>query len=185
MDKDKLLLSKTTTPPPSAKMNNSNDDGNDGREEQPSSSAPPPHPHHHNDINDTLNSELALSKKHRLELQSQWRHILSHEKFNELQQHEIPTLIQHHNENITRKTRVIHSLENEIHALQQLYQDAMVANMNRMEDLIELHNETCVKLDGDFHTKLTTLQSTFQFDIAKINEQYKSEKMAVQQCIDR
>lgn len=189
MDEDALRLAKTTTPPPSAKMNNSNDDGNDGRREEQSSLSsappPPPHTHHNNDINDKLNRELALSKKHRLELQSQWRHILSHEKFNELQQHEIPTLIQHHNENITRKTQVIHSLENEIQTLQQLYQDAMVANMNRMEDLIELHNETCVKLNGDFHTKLTTLQSTFQFDIAKINEQYQSEKMAVQQCIDR
>ena len=135
-----------------------------------------------NSITSKLNRELSLASKHHLQLQSQWRHILSIEKFNELQS-SLPTIIQYHNENISRKLTVIQSLTKEIQCLQDLYQTAMVANMNRMEDLIMLHDETCVKLDNEFHLKVNVLQSTLRDDVTKISIHYEKEKEVVRQSI--
>lgn len=138
----------------------------------------------HSAITEKLNRELALSNTHRLQFQGHWRQILSKEKFQELS-NAIPQLKKYHDENISRKKNVIDSLQGEIQHLQELYQDAMVANMNRMEDLIAIHNDQVVKLERNFRDKVSSLQSQFHADVDQINTQYSQEKEAVNVSIQR
>lgn len=133
---------------------------------------------------DKLNREIALSNIHRKELTAHWRKVLSNEKYKELH-NEIPTLSQHHDDNVKRKKDVITYILAEINSLRELYQDAMVSNMNRMEDLIAIHHEQIEKLDRAFRERVTSLQSTFREDVKRINAQYSEEKEAVRVCIQR
>mmetsp|Transcript_16577 Transcript_16577/g.39683 ORF Transcript_16577/g.39683 Transcript_16577/m.39683 type:complete len:538 (-) Transcript_16577:60-1673(-) len=137
-----------------------------------------------NEMTEKLNRELALSNTHRLEIQSHWRQVLGKEKFRELHD-EIPQLIQYYEQNVSRKKGVISSLEREVRNLQELYQDAMVANMHRMEDLIAINDDQVVRLERDFRDRVSSLQSQFRTDIEEINSQYDKEKETVRECIQR
>ena len=136
----------------------------------------------HSAIIDKLNRELHLSKTHGLQLQSHWRQILSKEKYQELH-NGVTQLSQYHDENISCKKDVIAYLEKEIHHLQELYQDAMVANMNRMEDLIVIHDEQVVKLERNFRNKVSSLQSQFHTDVEQIDTQYNQEKEVINEAM--
>ncbi|KAL7528484.1 hypothetical protein ACHAXR_002470, partial [Thalassiosira sp. AJA248-18] len=138
----------------------------------------------HSAITEKLNLELALSNTHRLQLQSHWRQILSKEKFQELH-NGIPHLTQYHDENILRKKEVVTSLVKQIQHLQELYQDAMVANMNRMDDLIAIHDDQVVKLERNLRNRVSSLQSQFRIDVEQINTQYNKEKEATREAIQR
>ncbi|KAL3762237.1 hypothetical protein ACHAW5_007186 [Stephanodiscus triporus] len=135
-----------------------------------------------NRITERLDRELALSKTHRLQLQSHWRQVLVREKFQELH-NEIPQLIQCHDENVARKEEVIDSLLKEIRCLQELYRDATIAKMNRIEGLVAIHNGQVMKLEGDFRDRVSSFQSQFRKDIDMINSQYGKEKDATRRCV--
>jgi len=148
-------------------------DNEDGQPSQPTSN---------NGIAEKLDRELALSNTHRLQLQGHWRQVLCKEKYQELHG-ELPQLIQYHDQNIARKKDVVNACKKEISDLQELYQDAMVANMNRMEDLIAIHDDQVVKLERTFRDRVSSLQSQFHVDDDQINAQYDKEKELIRQCI--
>ncbi|KAL9178314.1 hypothetical protein ACHAXT_001742 [Thalassiosira profunda] len=137
-----------------------------------------------NAIAERLDRELKLSRAHRLELQSHWRNVLSKEKFQELHDG-IPRLMEHHEQNVERKKSVIEARRKEVHHLQELYRDAMVANMHRMEDLIAVHDDNAVTLERDFRERVASLQSQFRTDAEQINARYEAEKEAARQSIQR
>ena len=87
-------------------------------------------------ITERLDREVALTKMHRLQTQSHWQMVLIKEKIQELH-NKIPRLIQIHNDNVSRKKEVINALHQEITALRELYRDAMISNMNRIDNLIQ------------------------------------------------
>ncbi|KAL7547381.1 hypothetical protein ACHAWF_012856 [Thalassiosira exigua] len=137
-----------------------------------------------NAIVEKLERELALSNTHRMQLQSHWRQVLSKEKFQELHDG-VPKLVEYHDHSIVRKKDVIKAIEGEVHHLQELFQDAMVANMNRMEDLIAIHDDRVVRLERDFRDRVSSLQCQFRIDVEEINTRYRKEKELKKERIDR
>lgn len=135
-----------------------------------------------NGMAERLDRELALSEKHRLQLQGHWRLALSKEKFKELRD-EIPRLVRYHDRSAARKREVIDALRAEVASLQQLCQDAMVANMNRTEDLIAIHDDRVVKLERAFRDGVSVRQSRFRSDVEQIRAQYETEKDAIRERI--
>jgi hypothetical protein len=127
--------------------------------------------------------ELALSRTHRLQIDSHWRQVLVKEKFQELH-NEIPQLIQCHDENVARKEEVVVSLHKEITCLQDLYQDAMISNMKCIEGFIAIHNGQVLKLEVDFRGRVSSCQSQYRKDFEAINLQYGKEKEAIQRCVE-
>lgn len=131
-------------------------------------------------ITERLDREVALTKMHRLQTQSHWRMVLIKEKIQELH-NEIPRLIQIHNDNVSRKKDVIAALHQEITALQELYRNAMIANLNRIDNLITLHNE--VKLEREFHDRVSMLQLQHRKELEVIDLQYSKEKETIRHTI--
>ena len=136
-----------------------------------------------NRITERLDRELALSRTHRLQLDSHWRQVLLKEKYQELH-NEIPQLIQCHDENVARKEEVVDSLHKEIKCLQDLYRDAMISNMKRIEGFIAIHNGQVVKLEHDFRGRVSSLRSQYRNDSEGINLQYDEEKKAIRRCVE-
>lgn len=133
-------------------------------------------------ITERLDREVVLTKMHRLQTQSHWRMVLIKEKIQELH-NEIPRLIQIHNDNVSRKKDVIDALHQEITSLQELYRDAMIANMNRIDNLITLHDDTVVKLEREFHDRVSMLQSQYRKEFEVIDLQYNKEKETIRHTI--
>jgi hypothetical protein len=140
--------------------------------------------HKLNEIYQRMNEELALSAIHRKHVESHWRQVLRKEKFQELR-NDIGSLQQYHEQTMQQKKDVIKSLQNETVILQQLHHGAVVANINLMENMIEIHDEQVVLLEKSFRERLTAMQSQFQKDIEMITTQYEQEKNVVQNVIDR
>lgn len=133
-------------------------------------------------IAERLTHELELSKTYQLQTKCHWRQVLAEEKFQELH-NVIPWLIQTHAENVARKKEVALALHKECTALQELYRDAMIANMNRIECLIAIHEDQVVKLERDFRHSVSSLHSQYQNEFVEIDSQYNNEKKAVRACI--
>jgi hypothetical protein len=133
-------------------------------------------------ITERLDREVAQTKMHRLQTQSHWRMVLIKEKIQELH-NEIPRLIQIHTDNVSRKKDVIDALHQEITSLQELYRDAMIANMNRIDNLITLHDDTVVKLEREFHDRVSMLQSQYRKEFEVIDLQYSKEKETIRHTI--
>jgi hypothetical protein len=133
-------------------------------------------------ITERLDREVALTKMHRLQTQSHWRMVLIKEKIQELH-NEIPQLIQIHNDNVSRKKEVINALHQEITALQGLYRDAMIANMNRIDNLITIHDDTVAKLECEFHDRVSMLQLQYPKEFELIDLQYSKEKETIRHTI--
>lgn len=135
-----------------------------------------------NRITEILDREVALTKMHRLQTQSHWRMVLIKEKIQELH-NEIPRLIQIHNDNVSRKKDVIAALHQEITALQELYRDAMIANLNRIDNLITLHDDTVVKIECEFHDRVSMFQLQYRKEFEVIDLQYSKEKETIRHTI--
>jgi hypothetical protein len=88
---------------------------------------------------------------------------------------EIPRLIQIHNDNVSRKKEVINALHQEIKALRGLYRDAMIANTNRIDNLISIHDDTVVKFECEFHDRVSMLQLQYRKEFELIDLQYSKE----------
>jgi len=111
---------------------------------------------------------------HQLQTQSHWGMVLIKEENQELH-NEIPRLIQIHNDNVSRKKEVINALHQEIKALRELYRDAMIANTNRIDNLISIHDDTVVKLECEFHDRVSMLQLQYRKEFELIDLQYSKE----------
>mmetsp|Transcript_20917 Transcript_20917/g.35973 ORF Transcript_20917/g.35973 Transcript_20917/m.35973 type:complete len:132 (-) Transcript_20917:78-473(-) len=61
-------------------------------------------------------------------------------------------------QNVVHEKDTTTALAKENHHLQCLCRDAMVANMNRVEDLVTLHKEGMVKLWDDFRDELSEVR---------------------------
>ena len=130
-----------------------------------------------------LNHELHQSTQHNLQLRTKWRQLLSQEKYTQLHS-SIPTLQSNYNDNIQSKLVLISSINNDIlHLQSSLYKNAMLANVQRIDNLINLYDEHVVTLDDEFHTKVNVLQSSFTNDINEIQSHYNVEKEIVSQAI--
>ena len=119
---------------------------------------------------------------HQLQTQSHWGMVLIKEENQELH-NEIPRLIQIHNHNVSRKKEVVNALHQEITALQELYRDAMIANMNRIDNLITIHDDTVVKLGCEFHDRVSMLQLQYRKEFDLIDLLYSKEKETIQHTI--
>ena len=130
-----------------------------------------------------LNHELHQSAQHNLQLRTKWRQLLSQEKYTQLHS-SIPALQTNYNDNIQRKLLLISSINNDILHLQStLYKNAMLANIERIDNLINLYDEHVITLDDEFHTRVNELQSSFVNDINEIQSHYNFEKEIVSQAI--
>ena len=136
------------------------------------------------EITKRLNRELALSSAHRNEIECHWRQVLRKEKFKELHD-EIEPLAKYHDRNVTRKREVIQSTQNEFDHLQELYRKAMVANIFRMEELVNIHDDQVILLETTFRERVKALQDEFRNDVESINTQHKKEKDVLRQCIEK
>ena len=96
---------------------------------------------------------------------------------------EIPRLIQIHNDNVSRKKEVINALHQEIKALRELYRDAMIANTNRIDNLIAIHYDTVVKFECEFHDRVSMLQLQYRKEFDLIDLLYSKEKETIQHTI--
>ena len=143
------------------------------------SSSLPPRP---STVRQHLDRELKLAETHAKECQSQWRQVLSKEKFEELHK-ELPTLEHYHDESLQTKQDVLANFSSEIKYLQDLYQEAMVANMNRTEELISIHDDQVVSLDEQFRGNLAKAQTQFDLDTKKITDQYDGQIIQVEESI--
>jgi len=130
-----------------------------------------------------LNHELHQSTQHNTQLRTKWRQLLSQEKYTQLHS-SIPTLQSNYNDNIQRKLLLISSINNDIlHLQSSLYKNAMLSNVQRIDNLINLYDEHVITLDDEFHTKVNELQSAFTNDINEIQSHYNVEKEVVLQAI--
>ena len=145
------------------------------------SSSLPPQP---SDVRQHLDRELELAEAHAKECQGQWRKILSKEKFEELN-NELPTLEQYHSVSAQRKQDVLANFSSEIKYLQELYQEAMVANMGRTEELISIHDNQVVLLEERFRGNLSKARAQFDRDMEKITAQYDGQIVHVKESIAR
>lgn len=144
-----------------------------------SSSSFPPQP---SNVRQHLDRELKLAETHAKECQSQWRQILSKEKFEELNK-DMPTLEQYHNKSAQRKQDVLANFLSEIKYLQDLYQEAMVANMCRTEELISIHDNQVVSLDEQFRGKLRKAQDQSDRAMKNLTAQYDGQIIQVKESI--
>mmetsp|Transcript_26711 Transcript_26711/g.56865 ORF Transcript_26711/g.56865 Transcript_26711/m.56865 type:complete len:526 (-) Transcript_26711:81-1658(-) len=131
-----------------------------------------------------LRKELTLSETNRYETDSKWRQILRKEKFQDLVD-EIPSLSDYHDQNVQRKKDMIDSIQNEINHLRDMYHEATVANINRVEDLISKHDDQVVLLERDFREKVDLLQRKFEEDRQCITFKYDQDIESVRQGIER
>ena len=136
------------------------------------------------EITKRLNRELALSASHRNEIECHWRQVLRKEKFKELHD-EIEPLSEYHERNVARKTEVIQSTQNEFDHLQELYRKAMVSNIFRMEELVDIHDDQVILLETTFRERIQALQNEFRSNIESMNTQYEKEKDLLRQCIEK
>ena len=134
------------------------------------------------EISKRLNQELSLSTTHRNEIESHWRQILRKEKFKELHD-EIKPLSEYHDQNVRRKKEVIQSSQHEFDHLQELYRNAMVANIFRIDDLITIHDDYVLLLQTTFRERVEALRNEFCDDAERINAKYDTEENTIRQCI--
>lgn len=139
---------------------------------------------HDTEITTRLNQELALSSTHRNEIECHWRQILRREKFKELHR-EIDPLIEYHKENVGRKKEVINSSQREFDHLQELYRNAMVTNIFRMDELISIHDDQVIGLESTFRERVKLLLEEFSREVADINAKSEVEKETVHVCIEK
>ncbi|KAL7471272.1 hypothetical protein ACHAXS_011596 [Conticribra weissflogii] len=131
-----------------------------------------------------LRQELTLSATNRHETESKWREILRSEKFQDLVD-ELPSLSDYHDQNVQRKKDVIDSIQNEINHLRNLYHEATIANIKRVEDLISKHDDQIVLLEIVLRDKVNSLQKKFEEDKQSITLKYDQDIEAVRQGIER
>ncbi len=131
-----------------------------------------------------LRQELTLSATNRHETESKWREILRSEKFQDLVD-ELPSLSDYHDQNVQRKKDVIDTIQNEINHLRNLYHEATIANIKRVEDLISKHDDQIVLLERVLRDKVNSLQKKFEEDKQSITLKYDQDIEAVRQGIER
>ena len=134
-----------------------------------------------------IEKEKELSQKAFIEIEKQWKTILSHEKVHIIQQNIQNTIQQKCENEIKHKKEVIQKLFTSLDNVEDQFRVSVASHLGTMDEMIQMNDAIFCTIERNFHEKVNTLRNEYEEEKQIIQSKFESDKKTIlneMKCID-
>ena len=123
-----------------------------------------------------LETEKNLANQSLIEIQKQWKKLLSNEKLESLQQEDVVKLRERCDAQLSEKNRTIKTLLGAFDNAEDQYRISFASHLQTMDGMIQMHDSMLCKMEREFHEKLETLRNDYEVEKKAMTDKFECDK---------